>query len=223
VRRSLTWLLLAMVTIGVAACGVDGVAPQGAGTAGTISLSLTTVPTVRSVTVSPGTATFGVCDGGRAREDTQSTVSKLGFPDGQCSVGLLSPGIYPITITNTGIASYVYVSGTSANPVNPAEDGDQWSLCNIGDHPAVACTHRNNTLPGTDQYLLQNFSPFGESPSGISDTPVCDPEFGPAGRCWAVEGASQTEGLELTGPFFSIDGSAKWTMTVTWTPVPSQG
>jgi hypothetical protein len=214
-----TWVLLAIVAIGVAACGIT-TAPEGAGTSGSIGLSLTTVPTVRSVTVSPATATFGVCGGGTASRDTKSTPGKLGFPNGHCSVGLMNPGIYPITITNTGIASYVYVSGTSASP---ADDGNQWALCNIGDHPATACTHDDKRLPGTDQYLVQNFSPFGESPSGVTGTPACDQEFGPSNGCWAVEGASQTEGLELTGPYFSSDGFTKWTMTITWTPVPSQG
>ena len=212
-------VLLAIVTIAVAACGITA-APQDAGTSGSIGLSLTTVPTVRSVTVSPATATFAECGGGKASRDTKSTLGKLGFPDGQCSVGLMNPGIYPITITNTGIASYVYVSGTSASP---ADDGNQWALCNVGDHPAIACTHDDKRQPGTDQYLVQNFSPFGESPSGVTGTPACDQEFGPSNGCWAVEGASQTEGLELTGPYFTSDGSTRWTMTITWTPVPSQG
>ncbi len=219
-RRSTMWLLLAIVAVGIAACGISA-APQDAGKSGSISLSLTTVPTVRSVTVSPATATFGLCGGAHSRQDTPSAADKLGFPNGNCSVGLMSPGIYPITITNSGIASDILVSGTSANP---ADGGNQWALCNIGDNPAVACKHHDGTLPGTDQYLVQNFSPFGESPTGIADTPACDLEFGPSGRCWAVEGASQTEGLELTGPYFSSDESTtKWTMTITWTPVPSHG
>ncbi len=168
----------------------------------------------------PATAVFGECGGGQARQNTKSTLGKLGFPDGECSVGLMNPGIYPITITNTGIASDVYVNGTSASPSN---DGNQWALCNIGDDPAVACTHHDKQLPGADQYLVQNFSPFGESPTGITATPACDQEFGPSNGCWAVEGASQTEGLQLTGPLFSSDESTQWTMTVTWTPVPDQG
>jgi hypothetical protein len=215
------WFLLPIVAISVAACGISA-APQDAGKSGSISLSLTTVPTVRSVTVSPATAIFGTCGGAQhSRQDTPSTAGKLGFPNGNCSVGLMSPGIYPITITNTGIASDILVSGTSATP---ADGGNQWDLCNIGDRPAVACKHDGRTLPGIDQYLVQNFSPFGLSPTGIAGTPACDLVFGPSQGCWAVEGASQTEGLELTGPYFSSDESTtKWTMTVTWTPVPSQG
>ena len=218
-RHKGTCLLLPIVMIGVAACGITS-APQGAGTSGSVSLSLTTVPTVRSVTVSPATAAFSECEGGQASQNTKSTLGKLGFPNGQCSVGLMNPGVYPITITNTGIASYIYVDGTSASP---ADDGSQWALCDIGDHPAVACTSHDKRLPGADQYLVQNFSPFGESRSGVTGAPACDQVFGPSDGCWAVEGASQTEGLELTGPQASSDGSTKWTMTVTWTPVPSQG
>ena len=163
------WLLLAMVTIGLAACGITA-APQGAGTSGSIGLSLTTVPTVRSVTVSPATASFGECGGGKASRDTKSTAGKLGFPDGECSVGLMSPGIYPITITNTGIASYVYVSGTSASP---ADDGNQWALCNIGDHPAIACTARrqaaarNGPVPGAELQSLRGVAVWCYGHAGL--------------------------------------------------------
>jgi hypothetical protein len=223
-RRGIRWVLLpslmVVLAVAVAGCGSTGAALQDAGRAGSVSLSLTTVPTIRSVTVSPAKASFGTCGGGEANQNTRSTATRLGFPNGQCWVGLASPGIYPITITNTGIASDIYVNGSSASP---ADGGIQWSLCNTGDHPAVACTGRRNNLPGTDQYLVQNFSSAGEHAAGITENPACDREFDPSGGCWAVEGSWQTEGIELTGPGFSSDESTKWTVTITWTPVPSQG
>ncbi len=185
------WLLLPIVMIGVASCGISA-APQGAGTSGSISLSLTTVPTVRSITVSPATAAFSECEGGKSSQDTKSTLGKLGFPNGQCSVGLTNPAVYPITITNTGIASYVYVNGTSASP---ADDGSQWALCNIGDHPAVACRSNDKRLPGADLVPGAELPvPFGESRSGITGTPACDEEFDPSDGCWAVEGSIADRG-----------------------------
>jgi hypothetical protein len=209
--------LLAVGLMGVAGCAYDS-PPAAAGQSASVNLSLTTVPTVRSVTVTvlPGQARFGACTGGKALANTQSTPTKLGFPNGRCWVGSLGVA-YPITIRNTGIASYVDVNGSDAVP---SDDMTDWSLCNVGDSPAVTCTGRNNNLPGTDQYLVQNFGPYGENGSGLTDSPLCDHEFDQNGRCWAMQGASQTEGIELTGPYQSSDNSTKWTVTITWTPVP---
>jgi hypothetical protein len=206
----------AIMSTALVACGIKTAALEHAGKAASINLSLTTVPTIRSVTVSPASASFATCSGGMASQNTRSTTSKLGFPNGRCVVGLVNPGIYPITITNTGIASAIYVSGSSASP---ADGGTEWALCNRGFNPFVDCRGHDG-LPGSDQYFVENFSPLGDRHSGLSDTPTCDIEFGP--RCWAVQGASQTEGLELIGPSGSSDSSTKWSLTITWIPVPSQ-
>lgn len=223
-KRSMRWILLASVAVAVAVavagCGSRGAPLQNAGKAGNLSLSLTTVPTIRAVTVSPAKASFGNCGGGETSQNTHSTASRLGFPNGQCWVGLMNPGIFPITITNTGIASDIYVNGSNASP---ADGGTQWTLCNTWHHPAVTCTGRTKNLPGTDQYLVRNFSSAGEHAAGITENPVCDREFAASGGCWAVEGSWQTEGIELTGPAFSSDDSPHWALTITWTPVPSQG
>ncbi len=216
VRRSISWPALAVVAIAVTACGTSNDVLKHAGRAASVNLSLTTVPTIRSVTVSPAKTSFADCSGGLANRNTQSTAGQLGFPNGHCLVGLTSPGIYPITVTNTGIASAIYVSGTSATP---ADGGTQWALCNRGFDPAVDCSGEHG-LPGTDQYLVANFSSAGQRTSGITGTPTCDPEFDASGRCWAVQGASQSEGIELIGPTLSSDNSTKWTVTITWTPVP---
>lgn len=224
--RSVTSLAIAVagtlaVAVGVAGCGSSGAALQNAGKAASVNLSLTTVPTIRSVTVSPASASFGNCTGGLASRNTQSTGGKLGFPNGQCFVGLVDAGsglFYPITITNTGIASAIYVNGSSASP---SDGGDQWVLCNRDGNGAASCKRDDGRLPGTDQYLVENFSPAGQLKSGISGTPECDSVFDASGRCVAVQGGSQSEGIELIGPSFTTDTSTKWTMTITWTPVPS--
>jgi hypothetical protein len=219
--RSVKWLLPVAVVVlgaGLAACGSTP-EPPGAGTAASINLSLTTVPTIRSVTVSPGNAQIGGCSGGLATNNTKSTAKKLGYPDGRCWFGKPGlNGIFPITITNKGIASEIYVSGSSATP---ADNGTGWTLCNIGKDPAVACAGRLHLVPGVDQYLLRNFSPLDKPDyGGLTVDPACDHVFGVSHSCLASQGMGQAEGIELIGPASSSDNSTQWTVTITWMPVP---
>ncbi len=207
---------VALAAAGLAACSA-GSAPQPAGNAGTgqsIAISLKVVPTLVSATVSPSSARFGGCTGGNASVNTASTGNALGFPNGRCWLGTPgSHGSFPITITNTGVAADIYVSGAAASP---SDGGAQWSLCNIGPSPAVACTGPDGKLPGSNQYLVQNFAGGSVNPGGLTDTMSCDTQFA-AGSCSAVQGDSQQEGIELTGPASTTDQSAAWTVTITWT------
>lgn len=218
---SLTWRntawLLPLLLAGLAGCGFRTPAPA-AGQPGSISLSLKTVPTIRSITVSPKKASFGSCSGGYAQNNTASAGDKLGYPNARCWVGITNPyGSFPIKITNTGIAAYVYVNGSNAVP---SDNGSQWQLCNLGRRPAVSCTGRRNR-PGVNQYLVQNFGPSTTmNTAGLTGTPACDHQFDPSGKCWAVQGTFQTEGIKLTGPSTSTDNATNWTVTITWTPVP---
>lgn len=199
-------LLLAVVT----ACGVVAGPQQAAGQSGSISVSLKTVPTVRSVTISPSHASFGDCQGGDGGVNTRSAGDKLGFPNGTCQVST------SIVITNSGIASDIDISGSDAVP---ADGITGWTLCNSGDSPAVTCTGRHDR-PGPDQYEVVNFGTFGSQHRGITDTPECDRILGPEGSCWATQGLVVIEGLRLIGPEWSSDVSTNWTVTITWTPVP---
>jgi hypothetical protein len=199
-------LLLASVT----ACGVVTAPQQAAGQSGSITVSLKTVPTVRSVTISPGHATFVDCKGGDGGVNTRSAGDELGFPNGTCQVNT------PIVISNTGIASDIDISGSGAEP---ADGMTGWTLCNTGRDPAVACTGRHGR-PGPDQYEVVNFGAFGSQRGGITDTPECDRILGPEGSCWATQGMVVIEGLRLIGPEWSTDISTTWTVTITWTPVP---
>jgi hypothetical protein len=216
------WLFLipaAAAAVVLAGCGSSTAPPSGAGKAASINLSLNTVPVIRSVTVSPVKGTFSNCSGGNAGANTASTSARLGYPNGRCWYGKPEPrGSFPITITNTGIASQIDVYGSSANP---ADDGDQWSLCNVGSSPAVTCTGASKREPGSDQYLVVNFSP-DDNPNadGVTGNPLCDHQFGESGSCRAIQGSFQTEGLELIGPSSTTDNSTSWTVTVTWMPVP---
>ncbi|HEY2641874.1 MAG TPA: hypothetical protein VGI66_18535 [Streptosporangiaceae bacterium] len=216
-------LVLVLVLIVVVSCGTSST-PPGAGQAASVNLTLNTVPIVRSVTITATQRTFSNCHFGQPSQNTGSTYGQLGFPNGVCWLGVLPPyGTFPIKITNTGIASVIDVSGTNAVPVQPGGTSNQWSLCNTGDDAAVDCTGRHGK-PGTDQYLLENFGPSGRiNVSGLTDTPACDHEFTASGNCLVMQGGFQTEGVELTGPSDSTDTSTKWTVTITWTPVPGQG
>jgi hypothetical protein len=216
--RSVRWLLVPLL-LAAAGCGSLAAGPQqAAGTSGSINLSLTTVPTIRSITISPGRASFAHCTGGDGGANTRSTSGKLGFPNGSCWVGSNLSGSYPITVENTGIGSNIYISGSSADPL---DGGNSWNLCSAGGDGAVACTG-SGSKPGPDQYQVLNFSTWGTRNGGISGTPRCDRVFGPGGNCWAVQGMVVSEGLELIGPQWSSDTSTKWTVTITWTPVPGR-
>jgi len=213
VRRT-WWAVVPLLVAGVTGCGAVIAPPLASGQAASINLSLTTVPTIRSVTISPGQASFSDCSKGDAVDNTKSTRRALGFPNGVCFVGSVTKQVFPITITNTGIASYIYVSGSGANP---ADLGTGWSLCTT--RGLARCTGARHR-PGADQYQVDNFSAFGTLTTGLTDAPRCDQRFGPGGSCWAVEGMWQKEGIKLIGPTTSSDTSTKWTVTITWTPVP---
>jgi hypothetical protein len=214
--RSLRAAVALAAAAGLAACSA-GSGSQPVGTPGkgqSIAISLKVVPTVVSVTVSPSSAAFGGCTGGNKSVNTASTANALGFPNGRCWLGSPgSHGTFPITITNTGVAADIYVSGASAAP---SDNGSGWGLCNIGSNPVSACTGSGGNLPGADQYLLQNFAGGSTNPKGLTGSTVCDIEFA-AGSCSAVQGDSQQEGIELTGPTETSDQSTKWTVTITWT------
>jgi hypothetical protein len=216
-RSSWRVVLALLAPLGIVACGVAGPSGPGPGRSSSVSVSLRSVPTTRSVTVTPGKARFGDCSHGDPGQDTSSTHGALGYPNGNCLTG--KPGvIFQITITNTGIAANIEISGSAAVP---SDGGTQWSLCNTGSHPAAACLRQGGTLPGINQYLVKNFSAVrSPDPAGLTDNPVCDTAFGSGGSCRAGEGQSRSEGLWVIGPSESTDTSTSWTVTITWTPVP---
>jgi hypothetical protein len=215
-------VLLLGLSLSLAGCGFATTPSQPDGKAATLNLSLKTVPTVRSITISPVRATFANCTGGKDNNNTASAPNRLGYPNGVCWIGEVNPiGVYPIQVTNTGIASFVYINGSSASP---SDSGDEWKLCNVGKNPAATCNGYQHRRPGIDQYIVRNFGPDGSNNTGLSGTPQCDRAFSARGKCWAVLGASQHEGFELIGPFAASDAaSTNWTMSITWTPVPTEG
>jgi len=226
-----SWRLI-LIGIGLlvllAACGgvklgrlVSETVRPANGDSSSLSMSLHTVPTVRSVTVSPRKAKFGNCSGGNTNANTVSHTTALGFPNGTCWVGQAGEtGVLPITVTNTGIAANIEVNGADAVP---ADGGTSWVLCNTGQNPAVACTSSNGKSPGLNQYLLRNFgaASAGLESAGLTNSPTCDVAFRNSSGCMAKSGVAKPEGIELVGPSSSADISTHWHITITWTPVPN--
>lgn len=191
-----------------------------AGDGANLSMSLHTVPTVRSVTVTPKKARFGNCSGGNTDANTLSQNKALGFPNGTCWVGKPGEtGVLPVTVTNTGIAANIKVNGSDAIP---GDGGTSWVLCNTGQNAAVPCTSNHGKSPGLNQYLLRNFGlgRVGLLSPGLTNSPTCDVAFGSASDCLAESGLAKSEGIELVGPSASADISTHWHITITWTPVP---
>jgi hypothetical protein len=211
VRRRTGWIVV-LVVLALALVFIffaNRPAPV-ASNGGSIAISLKTVPTIRSITVSPGKATFSGCTGGSSDQSTASTSTELGYPNGHCWDG--NPGgNFPIKIKYSGPPGKVYVSGANAVP----ESGSpQWSLCNS----TTACSGPGG-LPGANQYMVKNFGSGRNSSTGLTGTPTCDQEFGAHG-CSATPGQSEKEGVELIGPDSSGNTSPSWTITITWAAGP---
>jgi hypothetical protein len=218
-RSGVIVILAIIVALFFFSRGTDGSTSSNSGSGSDSSTTghLSVVPTIRSVTVSPGSVEFGNCSGGNGA--TNSTDAALGYPNGLCSVGIVNEK-FPITVAYSGLPGQVYVQSSNAVP---SDGGTQWALCSPpaggSQQPRTTCSGTNG-LPGTDQYMIQNFAEQVSSATVLDGSAACDEEFDPAGGCSATpsEFAKQTqhEGLLLTGPASWDDHSTSWTMTITW-------
>jgi hypothetical protein len=211
VRRSTGWtILVLMIIIGILALAGLGASAQSPPRREGAALKV--VPTLRTLTVSAGAATFADCTDGKA--PFHSAATALGYPNGRCWIGKPRSN-WPITI-KAGPSAYIFIQGSNAVP----SDGlVQWRLCNRGPEPAVTCKGPGG-LPGKDQFIMKNFSRFGQNPTGLTRTAVCDAEFNSGGGCLASTGQSQQEGIKLTGPSMPDDSSTVWTIKIIWIAVP---
>jgi hypothetical protein len=199
--------------------GTDGNSSTGTNQSNSSTTGhLSVVPTIRSVTVSPGAVQFGNCTGGNGATD--STSNQMGYPNGLCEVGVDNEA-FPITVSYTGLPGQVYVESTNAVP---SDGGAQWTLCSppaqSGSASGQASCNGNDGLPGDDQYEIQNFGQGVSNATVLNNSAACDQEFKPSGGCQASPAEFtkeiQHEGLLLTGPESWDDHSTSWTMTITW-------
>ena len=218
-RNGLIILVVVMVALfGFARHSSDpastsGQDPPAFGGSGSVTAHLKVVPTIRSVTVSPGSVNFSNCTAGAG--ETQSSGDQMGYPNGVCWVGNTgSDGHFPVTVTYTGLAGNVWVSTSDAIP---ADNGTNWSVCNPFGKPA--CTGGQNQ-PDTNQFAVMTFAQEVASYQMLTGDATCDTEFGPGGVCTAApaEFGSLTahEGLRLIGPKAPDDHSTSWSVTIVW-------
>jgi hypothetical protein len=192
--------------------GGNGQDPPAFGGSGSVTAHLNVVPTIRSVTVSPGSVNFGNCINGTG--DTASAGDKMGYPNGICLVGNTgSNGHFPVTVTYTGLAGNVWVHADNA----VSDHNGSWSLCNPTGKPA--CIGGQNQ-PGKNQFEVMTFAQEVNNYHILTSDAQCDTEFDSGGACAATpaEFQSQTghEGIRLIGPASSDDSSTSWSVTIIW-------
>jgi len=189
--------------------GGNGQDPPAFGGSGSVTAHLNVVPTIRSVTVSPGSVNFGNCTDGTG--DTASAGDKMGYPNGICLVGNTgSNGHFPITVTYTGLAGNVWVHAGDA-----VSGHGSWSLCNPTSLPV--CTGGQNK-PGNNQFTVMTFAQDVANYQLLTGDARCDTEFGPSGVCTAAPAEFQSvaahEGIRLIGPRASDDNSTSWSAAI---------
>jgi hypothetical protein len=176
--------------------------PSGAADSGSVTLSLTAAPLVRSITVGAvGGASYRGCF-----LNSASTGTTLRFPNGYCNTDAGQ-----ISVALGEIASVVDVQTTTLT----ATGGTPWSPCD--------CT------PGLDQFRLNIMPYFGTmTPVSITSSPVCDyatfAQITGASSSGCVTIPANSIGspnLRLTGPTsVSSNPTGSWSHTVTWRALP---
>lgn len=184
---------------------------------GSVTGTIYTQTTTYSLTVSPSTVSLCSAD------------SPLTYPSGQCSYGddTTTPVADGITITNTGAAGDIDISGSNAVP---SDGGTPWTLCDPTTSGSCSGPSRpgigGSKNPGQDQYAVEVLAtlPSATFYEYLSESAQCDGDFAAteaAASCAAGPGASQEEALMLVGPSASTDTSSTFTTTITWTVGPS--
>jgi hypothetical protein len=166
---------------------------------------------IRSVTVTPGQVTFAECSG--------PDPAALTIPNGTCTVGHSTggPPLGGVTVTNTGDAGHILVSGSDAIP---SDLGTHWKLC--GAPQKLACSA--GAGPGLDEFGMSAVGYLGGGASSsvrLSNSLACDMAFNQHPSCGAaVHDAFKVEQLRLTGPSSSSNPSTRFTTHITWTAAP---
>jgi hypothetical protein len=178
--------------------------------AGSTAANTATLPiAIRSLTVTPATATFGDCDVPIGATTNVTPTTGLVIPGGSCYVGHFSGSavVQGITITNGGVPGHIDINGGAAVP---SDGGTDWAL---------------GAAAGANTYTELNRQVIGEIPVAITASPTCDSVFdtpakaSPTG-CLVISGSTTTEQLIVDAPRSSTDTSSSFTITTTWTAVP---
>jgi hypothetical protein len=191
----------------------SGQDPPAFGGSGSVTAHLKVVPTIRSVTVSPGSVNFHNCTQGTG--ETASSGDQMGYPNGICLVGNTGAnGHFPITVTYTGLAGNIWVS---ANNAVSEQNSASWSLCNPVGQPACIGGHNQ---PGDNQFAVMTFAQDVSNYHMLTSDMKCDTEFVPGGGCSVTPAEFQSltahEGIRLIGPHASNDSSTSWSVTIVW-------
>ena len=140
---------------------------------------LKVVPTIRSVTVSPGSVNFHNCTQGTG--DTASAGDQMGTPTGSAWWATPAPtGSSPWRSPTPACAGDVWVSASGAAPDN---GGGGWSLCVPTGKPA--CTGASNQ-PGNNQFTIMTFAQDVAYYQMLTGDRKCDTEFSASGVCTAA-------------------------------------
>ena len=183
------------------------------GGSGSVSAHLSVVPTIRSVTVSPGSVNFGSCTGGLGQHNLDEQLD--GIPERDLLGGYHRTG--------RALPHYGHLYRPSRQRLGqrlqrgPLGQRHDWSLCNPVGQPA--CTGGQGK-PGKDQFAISTFAPQVANFAVLTGNASCDNEFNPGGGCSAAPAQSQSqtqhEGIQLTGPTTWDDGSTSWNVSITW-------
>ncbi len=204
------WVVVIAAVLAIVGIGAIRNSKPNPNPSASTNATVNVIASMRSITVSPGSVTFKHCTGGT--NDNLSTSTKLGYPNGTCSVGLTGAnGPLPITVKNTGTDATIEVSASNANP---SGNGPDWQLCG----PPGKVTCGSGSKPGENQFEAW-ITAKGVPRKGLAADAKCDADFS-SGSCRALRGQAGHEGLQLLGPAGFNSTSTSYTVTVTWIAAP---
>jgi len=178
-------------------------------------VNVTVNTAVRSISVTPSSATYGDCSGGSA--------DALNFPNGECRAPSSQVVPASITVANGPVSGHVNVTGASFFGLD-MDTNSQWQLCNtidngLGGNPG--CTGASG-VPGQNQAHESAVHAANTlSQIALGTAAQCDNAFvGDNSGCTASANQSEQEYLSLVGPSSTTNPTSTFSTTVTWTAVP---
>ena len=171
------------------------------GGSGSVTAHLKVVPTIRSVTVSPGSVNFDNCTG-RALATRPRQATRWGTPTGSAGWATPAPdGHFPVTVTYTGLAGNVWVSASGAVPRQR-----QRQLEPVRSRPASPPAPADRNQPGNDQFTIMTFAQDVAYYQMLTGDATCDTEFAASGECTAAPAQFQSLTAARGHPADRADG-----------------